>query len=239
MKKIGQYFILMRLGLVCLRTCVKSLLLGLFNLMPRNRADKFIRQWAQRLLTVVKAEVALAHNLPTLPKNRAIIYMCNHTSLFDIPLCCVALPGSVRMLAKEELSRIFLFGRMLKQNEFVFINRQSREKAKAALQKAAKLLESGIRLWAAPEGTRSRTGKLQPFKKGVFRLAIETKAIVIPVYIEGANTILPPKTWDFSQGVRVRIKLGEPIDTLDEDYNALALLHKTRQSMLALGALDF
>ena len=73
-------------------------------------------------------------------------------------------------------------------------------------------MKSGIMVWIAPEGTRSRTGKMQPFKKGGFMLAFQTNAIIIPIGIRGSFNILPPKTWQFNIKEHAEVHIGTPID---------------------------
>ena len=144
---------------------------------------------------------------------RAYMIMSNHSSLYDIPLIFESLPGSVRMLAKKELYKIPLFGFALETNDFVSIDRHNRHQAHKDLQQARKKMEEGIILWAAPEGTRSLTGALQPFKKGIFHLAMETEAIIIPVGIRGIHEVLPAKTLHFTPHQTVSVHIGAPIDS--------------------------
>jgi 1-acyl-sn-glycerol-3-phosphate acyltransferase len=73
-------------------------------------------------------------------------------------------------------------------------------------------MESGIVLWAAPEGTRSADGSLQPFKKGCFHLALDTGAIIVPVAIRGIHHVLPARTFQLNLGQPVQFKFGTPID---------------------------
>ena len=73
-------------------------------------------------------------------------------------------------------------------------------------------MESGIVLWIAPEGTRSRTGRMGPLKKGGFIMAIESGATIIPVGIQGSETVLKPKTWEFFLRQKVAITIGSPIE---------------------------
>jgi 1-acyl-sn-glycerol-3-phosphate acyltransferase len=96
--------------------------------------------------------------------------------------------------------------------EFISINRHNIEQAKKDLKAAGEKMEDGIVLWIAPEGTRSRTGRLGSFKKGGFILAIETGAQIIPVGIRGSEKVLPAKTWDLYLNQQVDIHIGNPID---------------------------
>ena len=124
----------------------------------------------------------------------------------------VALPGSIRMLAKSELYRIPVLGLTMRLAEFPSINRHKRNQALADLARARQMMESGIVLWAAPEGTRSRTGELLPFKKGCFHLALDTEAVIVPVAIRGIHKVLPARSWRFNLGQQVSVHIGEPID---------------------------
>jgi 1-acyl-sn-glycerol-3-phosphate acyltransferase len=139
--------------------------------------------------------------------------MSNHASLYDIPLIYAALPGSIRMIAKKELFRIPLWGYTTKKIEVLSIDRSNSAQAKLDLNYAKEKMRSGIVLWIAPEGTRSRHGKLNSFKKGGFILALETGATIIPVGIRGSDKILPPGTWHFGLNQKVEIHIGEPIDS--------------------------
>ena len=76
-------------------------------------------------------------------------------------------------------------------------------------------MRSGIIPWIAPEGTRTRTGEMQPFKKGGFILAIQTEATIIPMGIRGSDKILPPDTWAFHANQKVEIHIGEPVNPKD------------------------
>jgi 1-acyl-sn-glycerol-3-phosphate acyltransferase len=178
--------------------------------------DEYSRRWATNILKLIKLTYTVVdpHQL-TLNSNRAYIVMSNHASLYDIPLIMLALPGSIRMMAKKELFRVPIWGRAMKHSEFIPIDRSHGRRALRDLKYAKKKLEDGIVIWIAPEGTRSRTGRLQPFKKGGFMLAKQANAIIIPVGIRGAGKILPPKTLDLHIKEHVEIHLGKPIDTTE------------------------
>ncbi|MCP4600060.1 MAG: 1-acyl-sn-glycerol-3-phosphate acyltransferase [Proteobacteria bacterium] len=145
------------------------------------------------------------------PGHRYII-MSNHNSYYDIPLMCLTFNGSVRMLTKKELFRVPIWGRGLKAGEFIAIDRHNRQQAIKDLEIAKRKMEDGITLWAAPEGSRSRTAKLLPFKKGAFILSIQTGATIIPVGIRGSEKALPPSTWTFFMDQQVDIHIGQPMD---------------------------
>ena len=147
----------------------------------------------------------------------------------------MALPGSIRMLAKSELYRIPVLGLTMRLAEFPAINRHKRNQALADLARARQMMESGIVLWAAPEGTRSRTGELLPFKKGCFHLALDTEAVIVPVAIRGIHKVLPARSWRFNLGQQVSVHIGEPIDAATYTREDLPeLMAETRQRIATL-----
>jgi 1-acyl-sn-glycerol-3-phosphate acyltransferase len=179
----------------------------------RKDGDGLLTWWSSGLVNAVhiKKTVFNPHNVRIEPGKRYII-MSNHRSHYDIPLTILSLPASIRMLTKKELFRIPLWGRGMAAGEFISIDRHNIEQAKKDLEKARGKMEDGIVLWIAPEGTRSRTGRMGTFKKGGFILAIEAGAQIIPLGIRGSEKVLPPKTWEFFLNQEVDIHVGKPID---------------------------
>ncbi|MCX6005210.1 MAG: lysophospholipid acyltransferase family protein [Chloroflexi bacterium] len=189
------------------------LYLRLSRTYTRDYADGVLRWWSGLLLGSVKAtwQVNNPHNVAIKPGVPHII-MSNHRGHYDIPLIFVSLPGSIRMLTKKELFKIPIFGEAMKAAEFISIDRHDHAQAIKDLDEARKSMQSGIVLWVAPEGTRSRTGRLGEFKKGGFMLALQTGAVIIPVGIKGSEKILKLGTWDFQLDQKIEVNIGEPID---------------------------
>jgi len=181
--------------------------------LSREEANVHLQRWANSMLDVIKLQWQI-HNPNNIDfaEHRPCIIMVNHSSLYDIPISLAAIPGSMRMLAKKELYKIPLFGRTLSLIETVKIDRHNREQAIEDLKVARERMESGILLWIAPEGTRSRDGSLGRLKKGGFIMAIEAGATIIPVGIRGANKILPAKTFHFHLDQTVDVHIGTPVD---------------------------
>ncbi len=191
------------------------LYLRLMRSYDRHYADGVLRWWSGLLLRATGAtwEVINPHGV-RVPRGRPCIIMSNHRSHYDIPLIFVSLEGSIRMLTKKELFRIPLWGRGMKAAEFISIDRSNHEKALQDLDEAKKKMEDGIVLWVAPEGTRTRTGRLGPFKKGGFVLALELGAVIIPVGIRGSEAIHRPGSPDINLNRKVWVHIGDPIDAV-------------------------
>ena len=160
--------------------------------------------------------------MPDFNDGRRYIIMSPHASHYDIPVSFVSLPGSIRMLAKKELFSIPLLGQAMRAAEFPSIDRSRRNRAVKDLEKARQMMESGIVLWAAPEGTRSPDGQLLPFKKGCFHLALDTQAVIVPVAIRGIHRVLPARTWQINLGQPVDVRVGTPIDTAGKSKDDIA-----------------
>lgn len=119
------------------------------------------------------------------------IFMSNHVSNLDPPVLFPVLPERVAVFLKRSLMRIPILGYGMRLASFIPVDRDGRvESAVESVQAAARVLGSGIHILSFVEGTRSRDGRLQPFKKGPFYLAMETGAPVVPVSIYGTETMM-------------------------------------------------
>ena len=210
--KLRIVFVILATLLVTGLYSLKVILRALLGRLDRPKMDYYTRAWASRLLHLVRMQFRVRGSAPDFRDGRRYLILCNHSSHYDIPVSFVATSGSVRMLAKKELFRIPLLGQAMKAGDFPSIDRHNREHALADLQVARQLMESGIVLWAAPEGTRSPDGRLQPFKKGCFHLALDTGAIIVPVAIRGIHHVLPARTFQLNLGQPVQFCFGSPID---------------------------
>lgn len=186
-----------------------------FSKNRRLYADLVMHTWAREVLRLARVQYSIFNpSAVEFSSDRPYIIMSNHASHFDIPLIFAAFPGvSVRMIAKKELFYIPIFGWGMKIGGCIAIDRKNKRQAIKDLVVAKEEMLSGVRVWIAPEGTRSITGQLGPFKSGGFKIALDIGAIIVPVTIVGSNKILPAKTLDLSLDEQVEIYIGEPIDT--------------------------
>lgn len=143
-------------------------------------------------------------------KNYLVI--SNHAGMADIPLLLGTLQLNLRFVAKEELGRIPVFGWALKKGGYVLIKRGQNRESLKSLFKAAEVLNSGRSVHIFPEGTRSATGELLPFKRGAFLIAQKAPTPILPVAIIGSSTITPKKSLKIRKGT-IRIIINPPIET--------------------------
>lgn len=212
---------------------LKVLSLSMLGLLSRKKVDGYTRTWSRDLLRMVRVKLTVKGTPPDFNDGRRYIIMCNHSSHYDIPATFVALSsGSIRMLAKQELFQVPIWGRAMRTAEFACVSRNNKRQAVKDLARAREMMESGIVIWAAPEGTRSPDGRLQRFKKGCFYLALDTDAIILPIAIRGIHHVLPARTWEFNLDQPVELVVGQPIDATDYDHSRLAdLMDDTRQQI--------
>ena len=146
------------------------------------------------------------------PANRAVIFVSNHQSNVDPPLLYRVLHRRLHLIYKAELQSVPILARAWRIAGFIAIDRQDREQAMAAIEHAAAALRAGTSFLMFPEGTRSRTGELLPFKRGGFIMAFKAGAPVIPVAISGARAAMK-KGSKIIRPVTVSVRIGEPIET--------------------------
>lgn len=188
--------------------------------LDRAAIDDRARWFGRRVVELldVQLETSGAEHVPP----GAVVYMSNHQSHLDIPMLYATLPSpTIRMLAKAELFRIPLWGRGLRAAEFVEVDRSNHGSAVQSIEHAARLVRDGVSIYLAPEGTRSRDGRIGKLKKGGFHLALGTGAPIVPVAIRGTINILPRGSRVMRSGQRVWVQIGSPIQVAGHDLSSL------------------
>ncbi len=190
---------------------VSAILLSPFN--PSGRlVHWFARWWGRTLMWVAGVPVRL-DGLDHIPGGQPCVLVANHASAADIPILFGSLPIQFRIIAKESLFRIPVLGWCMRLAGYISINRTNPKQAMRSLRKASRQIREGFPAVVFPEGTRSRTGALQPFKTGAFLLAIESRVPVVPVGISGSFDILVRGSARIQPDARVAVRIGAPIET--------------------------
>ena len=147
--------------------------------------------------------------------DRAAVYAVNHASNVEPPIIFAALSGlfpRMRILYKAELRKLPILVRAFDLAGFIPLERGNRDQSLPAIERAAEALRDGNSFLIFPEGTRSRTGDLLPFKKGGFIMALKAQAPVVPVAIKGARDAMKKGSL-IIRPVRVTVSFGAPIET--------------------------
>lgn len=172
--------------------------------------------------------------LPDLDWKKPHIFLSNHESAVDILCAFTGIPVNLRFIAKHSLKYVPFLGWYMTFTRMVFVNRSSRADAVRSLTLAGARIREGANIIAFPEGTRSPTGHILPFKKGPFMVAIEAQVPIVPVAISGSGRVVPASSFT-ARPAEVRMKLGAPISTqgktaADRD----ALMEEVRAAIVAL-----
>src|SRR5437762_12956322 len=152
--------------------------------------------------------------LDKLDPARTYIFMSNHVSNIDPPLLLPLIPRRTSVMAKKELFSYPLLGRAMRMGSLVPVDRGNRDAGIAAVRSAAEVIQQGINMTIFVEGHRSFDGKLLPFKKGPFYLAMECGVPVVPVTIAGTHYAMPKKRFAIRPGT-VKVIFHEPIEPKD------------------------
>lgn len=180
--------------------------------------------WTGVRLAGVKIEPV---GLEKIDATRTYIFMSNHTSNLDPPILLPLIPRRTSVMAKKELFSYPILGETMRIGDLVPVDRGNRDAGIAAVRAAAAVIRQGINMTIYVEGKRSFDGKLLPFKKGPFYLAIECGVPVIPVTIVGTHQIMPKARFRISSGT-AKIVFHEPIEPKDFG-NRECLMERVRE----------
>ena len=168
------------------------------------------RTWSRLILLTTGVHVEVT-GLERLERNRAYVFVANHQSIYDIPIIFWSLPYQIRIIAKASLGRFPFLGWHLRRTGHILVDRRHPDRA-AIFGRASKLMKEGLSLIVFPEGTRSRDGRVAPFKGGSFYLALGAGLPVVPISIVGSRRVMLKGRLATYPG-RVKLVVHEPIDT--------------------------
>jgi len=190
------------------------------------------RLWTWVVLRVGGVKVRVT-GLEKLDSNRPYIFMVNHQSNVDIPILVQSLSRfQLRWIAKKELLWVPFFGWAMWATKHIAVARANPMHAMKSLRLAKKRIAAGISVVVFPEGTRSRDGQLQRFKKGGFLLAVQTNTEIVPVTIKGSYDLLPSGTWRLLSGT-VEVVVDRPVSIAGYRPGNLRLLSEQIRETIA------
>jgi 1-acyl-sn-glycerol-3-phosphate acyltransferase len=223
-----QVLIAVPLTIICSVVSVASL-----PLYPSGRGYHGTgRFWSRFLLKLCRVGVVV-RGAENIQRGKRYIYVSNHASLFDIPTIVGYIPDQLRLVFKKELTKVPFLGWALKFGPYIPIDRSKSIAGMRSLEKAAERIRSGASVVVFAEGTRSKDGTLQPFKRGAFTLAAKSGAPIIPVTIRGSSAIMPKHSMKIHPGT-IEMMLDKPIETAGRNtkQGELALMEEVRSVML-------
>lgn len=196
------------------RVCVPTIVEAQLGRCRREICDQRLAEWAETAVRLAEIDIHV-EGLEHIDPSRTYLVMSNHQSSYDIFVLMHAFPGTLRMIAKREMFDVPIVGGAMKAAEFVSLDRGNHRKAREGLNYAKEKIESGVNVWISPEGTRSPDGRLLPFKKGGFMLALQTGTPILPVSVVGTRDVLLSKGFHVKRGRRVDVRFHPPVDPND------------------------
>lgn len=181
-----------------------------------------------RALAGIKADVS---GLENIDKKKACVFMSNHLSFIDGPLLFLLIPQPVRVILKKQIFRVPVLGQGMRFAGFVPVDRKGARQGRKAVDRAAFLMRTKNHSFLIfPEGTRSRDGNLQPFKRGGFFLALAAGAPVVPVSVSGTFELMPRGSLFIRPG-RIRVRFHPPLTASGRENDTAELMAGTREAI--------
>lgn len=194
---------------------------------------KWLSSWVLKSLNVrLKVIYKNKNRILDLDREEGIIFVSNHQSNLDIPTIITALHMDIGFVAKKEMKNWPFFSFWMKKSNCVFLNRENPREGIKDIKKAVELIKEGYPIVIFPEGERTLTGEILPFKKGSFKLATETNGIIVPVTIKGTYDIQKRGTLKMNRNQKVTVVIDEPIYVKKLSKDELTVLSKTVQEII-------
>jgi len=211
--------------------CLWALLLSLFGASGSKIHFLVAVPWARVILWVCGINVMAKGQErvdPLVPR----IYMTNHQSYFDIFALLANVPVDFKFILKQELMKIPFLGPAMRRADYIGIERKDPRKAIKSMNEAAEKIRAGSSVVMFPEGTRSVDGRLLPFKKGGFKLALKSCCDIVPVSISNSYRIVPKGSLKINKGT-FHVCIGSPIPVKGYDRKSMPqLMERVREDML-------
>ncbi|MBQ9828252.1 MAG: 1-acyl-sn-glycerol-3-phosphate acyltransferase [Lachnospiraceae bacterium] len=200
------------------------LIVGIFSKRAKLMGSNAVVRFGFKALTLISGAKVTITGRENIPQDGAVLYVGNHNGFFDLiighPLC----KAPTAIIAKEYFKKFPIFAWWMMLMRCVFIDRKDIRSNVRAIQQATELVKEGISVLIYPEGTRSKTGEMNPFKEGSFKIAKKTGCPVVPIGMTGTAAIFDDhKPWLKSGPVTVTI--GKPIymeELTEEQKKAMA-----------------
>jgi 1-acyl-sn-glycerol-3-phosphate acyltransferase len=226
----------LKIFLIALHTLICSILAMIFSLIDRSHTlyFKLSKYFSGGILWIsgIKLDV---RGLENFDRSKTYVFVSNHSSQYDIVTLQKIIPNRMAMIFKKELAKIPFFGWQLKMGPYVMIDRENYEKAMKSIEEAKeKMQKQNISIVVFAEGTRSKTGEIQPFKRGAFRLATKVGYPILPTTIVGSNKIMPKGTYKLKSGT-IKVHFDKPITSegIKTRQQEIDLMNQVREIILS------
>jgi 1-acyl-sn-glycerol-3-phosphate acyltransferase len=193
-----------------------SFIVFLFTFKRRNTVWLSKYLWAPVSIIIPGEKLKIIKN-ESIDYTKPYVFVSNHQSYLDIPSIITAVDSLLYFVAKKELKKLPFLGWYISISGMIFVDRSNKKKAIESMKVAAEMIRNGKSILTFPEGTRTKTGEILPFKKGAFMMAIDAGVPIIPIVIKGTGDIFPATKIEFKPG-HATIKICDVVET--SGYNS-------------------
>lgn len=191
-------------------------------------SQRIVSRYFRGLLAMLNIKV-VASGMENVPKGEAVLFVANHRGFFDIVAAYATLPITAGFVSKKEIKKIPCLGIWMKYLKCVFLDRQNRRASVQTILETIENIKNGQSMFIMPEGTRSKSEDMLPFKKGSFRVAEKANVKVVPVGILNADEVFEKHLPRITSGT-LYISYGKPIDLPNMSKEEREQIHTIAQS---------
>lgn len=185
-------------------------ILGKINMNARHKSSKIIVSGAFKICLFISGVKIEATGVENIPKDTSVLFVGNHNGFFDILVSYTTIPGIVGFVSKKEVKKVPFLNVWMYFVNCLFIDRENIKEGLKTILKGIEQIKSGISVFIFPEGTRSKNGKMLPFKEGSMKMAEKTGCPIIPVAFSGTSAIFEDHFPKIRKG-HVSVTYGKPI----------------------------
>lgn len=191
-----------------------ELIIEKFNMDLRNKTSLAYVKFGFRCACLISGVKLTVEGYDNIPDDEAVLFVGNHTSLFDIIVTYPLMKRPTGYVAKKELKKIPFLSWLMYFVNCIFLDRKDPREGLKSVLHAADLIKSGVSIFLFPEGTRSKDGKLHEFKDGGMKIATKSQSPIVPVGITGTSNLFE-RQFPRIKPSKVKVVFGKPIYTKD------------------------
>ena len=186
-------------------------IIGKFNARKKVEVSQKIVVFFFNLLAFLTGTKVDARGIENVPKDEAVLFMGNHRGYFDIVAVYMSVPVLVGFIAKKEVKKIPALGVWMKYINCLFLDREDKKEGLKTIIQAIDNVKNGYSMFIMPEGSRSKTYEMLPFKKGSFKIAMKANCKIVPVSIANSAEVIE-KQFPRIKAKTIIVQYGKPID---------------------------
>lgn len=223
------YFFLVGLPLFIVATLITAIVAGIGSAFISEKVFGYYpgKIWSRITLALCLCPIKVVGR-ENIPKDRPVILIANHESALDIFMLYGYMGIPFKWILKNQIRKIPFVGWACLKCGFIYVDNSSPQAAAKTILNAEEAAEKGYSIFVFPEGSRSPDGVLKRFKRGAFKIALDTQATILPVGISGAHEALPKGKY-IPRPHKLTLRIGLPFESKDYEISPKGLVSLTQE----------